>query len=289
MTALAVASIIPTYGRGPFLGATLASLARQTLLPCEVVVVDDGSPSPVSLPPCPLPLRILRIDHVGIPGARNAGLWATTAPLVHICDHDDLLEPTFYERMVDVFASRPSLDVVHSACGFIDGEGAVISGLLPGGPPDYATPANTLSTLLRINPIASVATLFRRQLAEGLHGFRDLDFVHDWDFWLRSASEHAQFAFVADLLAWHRVHGGQQSTKDRAPLILAEARRMLRSQRLPPGRWLKREQTIADLHLEEAAHHAAISGKRTAALENVILAAPARPRACVRAVARLFP
>lgn len=224
---------------------------------------------------------------MGIPGARNAGLWATTAPLVHICDHDDLLEPTFYERMVDVFASRPSLDVVHSACGFIDGDGALRPGLLPGGPPDYSVPGNTLRTLLRVNPIASVATVFRRQLAEGLHGFRDLDFVQDWDFWLRAAAEGAEFGFVGEILAWHRLHAAQQSSTDKTSLILAEARRMLRIQRLPRRQWLAREQKIADLHIEEAAHRAGTQEPRRAALHHLVLAAPARPGGSLRALARL--
>lgn len=283
-----VATVIPTYGRGPFLEETLAALERQTFPPHEVVVVDDGSPTPVSLPPHPLPLKVLRIDHAGIGRARNAGVRDTSAPLVHICDHDDLLEPDFYERIVSTFASRPSADVVHSACGFIDADGGVTPGLLPGSPPDYSTPTKTLLTLLRINPIASVATVFRRELAVDLGGFRDLDFVQDWDFWLRAAARGAEFAFVGEVLAWHRVHADQQSSSEKTPLILAEARRMLRSQNLPRRQWLAREQKIADLHIEEAGHRAGTDDKRMAALTNLCVAAPARPRACLRALVRLW-
>lgn len=284
-----VATIIPTYGRGLFLGETLASLERQTLPPAEVVLVDDGSPLPVSIPSPPLEVKVLRIEHAGIAVARNAGLAATAAPLVHICDHDDLVEPEFYERMVGMFVARPSVDVAHSACGFIDGDGASRSGLLPGSPPEYAKGADTLRTLLRINPIASVATVFRRQLAASLHGFRDFDFVQDWDFWLRAAAEGAEFAFVGEVLAWHRVHAAQQSAPERTPLVLGEARRMLRSQKLPRRQWLAREQKIADLHLEEAAHRVAMHEERTATLANLLLAAPARPRGCLRTLVRLWP
>lgn len=284
---LSVSTVVPTYGPAPFLPSTLASLDRQTIGPAEVVVVDDGSETPVELPPTRLPVRLLRIDHVGIAGARNAGVAATTAPFVHIFDHDDLLEPEFYERMVGAFASRPSLDVVHSACGFIDDDGALRPGLLPGGPPDYGIPANTFRTLLRVNPIASVATVFRRDLAEALHGFRDLDFVHDWDFWLRAAAEGAEFGFVAEPLAWHRVHAAQQSSTEKTSLILAEARHMLRVQKLSRRQRLVRWKKIADLHIEEAAHRARTQRDRKAALHHLVLAAPARPRQSLRALARL--
>lgn len=284
-----VATVIPTYGRAPFLKETLAALERQTLPPHEVVVVDDGSPTPVSLPSHPLPVKVLRIDHAGIGRARNAGVRATSAPLVHICDHDDLLEPDFYERIVSAFASRPSADVIHSTCGFIDGDGRVTPGLLPGSPPDYSTPSKTLLSLLRINPIASVATVFRREFAVDLGGFRDLDFVQDWDFWLRAASSGATFAFLGEVLAWHRVHPNQQSAPERTPLVLAESRRMLRSQELPRREWAARERKVADLHLAEAAHHAAETGRLVAACAHVALAVPARPMTCLRAVVRFRP
>lgn len=284
-----VSVVVPTYGSAPYLAETLASLECQTVGPHEVVVVDDGSTPAVEVPVTRLPLRLLRIDHSGIAGARNAGLEASTAPLVHICDHDDVLDRRFLERIVETFTTGPPVDVVHAACGFIDEAGAHLSGVLPGFSPDYRTSGATLRTLLTMNPIASVATVFRREVAERLDGFRRLDFVHDWDFWLRAASSGATFAFLGEVLAWHRVHPNQQSAPERTPLVLAESRRMLRAQELPRREWAARERTIADLHLAEAAHHAAGTGRLVAACAHVALAVPARPMTCLRAVVRFRP
>lgn len=285
---LAVSVVVPTYGPAPYLVDTLLSLDQQRFRPEEVVVIDDGSVPPVTVPTTALGTRVIRIGHGGIAAARNAGIRATTAPLVHICDHDDALEPQFYETIVDVFASQPSIDVVHAACGFIDAGGAPTPGLLPGSRPEYGTSRESLQTLLSVNPIASVATVFRREVAERLHGFRSLDFVQDWDFWIRAAVEQAKFAFVPDLLAWHRVHAEQQSAPERAPLIFAEARRMLRSQPLPRQHWVARERKIADLHLEEAAHHSKVMERRFIAFADLALAAPVRPLASLRALAGIW-
>lgn len=282
-----ISTVIPTFGTARFLEATLASIERQSSPPEEVVVVDDGSEVPVTLSSDYLRLRVVRIEHGGIAAARNAGMRATSCPLVHICDHDDLLEPAFYERILEMFSARPSADVVQTACGFIDDNGAVRPGVLPGGSPNYASPSETLRTLLSLNPIASVATVFRRELAERLGGFEQLDFVQDWDFWLRAASAGGDFTFVNEVLAWHRVHPAQQSSPERAPLILAEARRMLRAQTVPLSHWLAREQGIADLHVQEAMHHLSSTKERRAALRNLVLAGPIRPRACLRAFAHV--
>lgn len=282
-----ISTVIPTFGSAGFLQATLASIEGQSSPPDEVVVVDDGSDVPVTISSDCLRLRVVRIKHGGIAAARNAGMNSTSSPLVHICDHDDLLEPAFYERILEIFSARPSADVVQTACGFIDDADAVRPGVLPGSPPNYASPTETLRTLLKLNPIASVATVFRRELAERLGGFHQLDFVQDWDFWIRAAVEQAKFAFVGDLLAWHRVHAEQQSAPERAPLIFAEARRMLRRQPLPRQHWLARERKIADLHLEEAAHHSKVMERRVTAVADLALAAPVRPVASLRALARI--
>ncbi|MGH7487759.1 MAG: glycosyltransferase family 2 protein, partial [bacterium] len=43
-----VSVIIPVYKSGPHLGATLASVCRQTYAAWEIIVVDDGSTGAVA-------------------------------------------------------------------------------------------------------------------------------------------------------------------------------------------------------------------------------------------------
>jgi GT2 family glycosyltransferase len=241
--------IVPTFQPGPHLMETLASIARQTVTPSELVVVDDGSDPPIALPSNFPSIRLLRIGHAGIAGARNAGVRATTAPLVHICDHDDVLEPTFVERVAVAFRTQPSVDVLHSVCGFIDENGALLPGRLPYRPPPSGSD-RFLSALLSENYIGSVAAVFRRDAFNRVGGFRPLDYVQDWDFWLRLASTGSQFGHIPEILAWHRVHPNQQSRESERVSILEESLDMVGALRLPVRMWLARRRALAMLHLQ---------------------------------------
>lgn len=245
-----VSVIIPTFQPSQHLMETLASIKQQTVAPYEVVVVDDGSDPPVALPSHCRSIRLLRIAHAGIAGARNSGVGATTAPLVHICDHDDLLEPTFFERMAAFLTTNPWIDVAHSACGYIGPEGGLLPGRLPYRPPPDGDHERVVATLLSENYIASVAAVFRRDAFNRVGGFRPLDYVQDWDFWLRLASTGSRFGHIPTILAWHRVHPNQQSREAQRVSILKESLEMLGALDLPVGMWVRRRRASAMLHLQ---------------------------------------
>lgn len=241
--------IVPAFQPGAHLVETLASIERQTVAPSEVVVVDDGSDPPIERPSLGPSVRLLKINHSGIAGARNAGIRATTAPLVHICDHDDVLEPTFVERMSAAFRTQTSLDVVHGVCGFIDQSGALLPGRLPYRQPPAGSTRAILATLLSENYIGSVAAVFRREAFTRIGGFRPLDYVQDWDFWLRLASTGSQFCHVPEVVAWHRVHPEQQSREAHRVSILEESLDMVSDLCLPIGMWPARRRALAKHHL----------------------------------------
>lgn len=109
-----------------------------------------------------MPLRLLRVRHAGISAAGNTGVRATSAPLVHICDHDDLIEPAFLARMAAVLTANATVDVAHSVCGFVDVDGAVLGGQLPYRTPPTGEASRVLASLLHENHIASVAAVENR-------------------------------------------------------------------------------------------------------------------------------
>lgn len=94
MAAPALSVIVPTFGRPDGLVRLLEALARQTLPPdaFEVVVCDDGSPSPVAdaLPSreWPFALTLLRQANAGPGAARNRAIAAARAPLLVIFNDD---------------------------------------------------------------------------------------------------------------------------------------------------------------------------------------------------------
>ena len=89
----AASIIIPVYNRENELRHLLAQLEKQSRRDFEVVVVDDGSSTPVTLPKSagnpPCLLRILRHEkRSGVGKARNTGIAAARADLLVFVDSD---------------------------------------------------------------------------------------------------------------------------------------------------------------------------------------------------------
>jgi GT2 family glycosyltransferase len=111
--------VLPTYNDAPILGRALAALAAQSLAPAayDVVVVDDGStdetPHVIAAANTgPVRIRSVRLDrNRGRSAARNAGIRATSAPLIVFVDSDVLVRPDFLQRHLAIHttAGRPAV------------------------------------------------------------------------------------------------------------------------------------------------------------------------------------
>lgn len=115
-----VSIIIPFYNLAHTIDQTLASVRAQTLADYEVLVVDDGSTQPQSQQAIDRlenefdgkQWRVLRKANGGLGSARNFGIAHARANLVLPLDADDVLEPTFLERVVGAMDRDPGLAAV---------------------------------------------------------------------------------------------------------------------------------------------------------------------------------
>jgi glycosyltransferase involved in cell wall biosynthesis len=84
--------VVPCYNAERTVGPCLESVARQTLRPEQVIVVDDGSTdgSVAAVAAAPLPVERLATSRAGAAAARNAGIRAARAPWIAFLDADDL-------------------------------------------------------------------------------------------------------------------------------------------------------------------------------------------------------
>lgn len=98
--------IIPTRNRPRALEACLNALALQRLLPgsFEVIVVDDGSMTPLVLDPArwasKFALRLIHQKNTGPAGARNRGVAEARGVCLAFTDDDCLPSPTWLERLL---------------------------------------------------------------------------------------------------------------------------------------------------------------------------------------------
>jgi len=108
---LRVSCIIPAWNAERYLAATLRSVLAQTLVPDEVIVVDDGSTDSTARLAAGFggPVRVVRQDNAGPAAARNRGIAESSGDLLAFVDADDLWEPVKLERQVAHFVDDPEL------------------------------------------------------------------------------------------------------------------------------------------------------------------------------------
>jgi hypothetical protein len=109
-----VSVLMPTYEQAAFLGRAVASVLAQTMTDWELVVVDDGSPDATAAAVEPFQadprVRLLRLPaNQGLGAALNAGLDASTAPVVAYLPSDDRWDPWHLEALYRLAAAETVL------------------------------------------------------------------------------------------------------------------------------------------------------------------------------------
>jgi len=113
---LELSVIVPTYDRPDAIARFLDALVRQTLAPerFEVIIVDDGSPTPVRIDVDRLPFHceLRRQKNQGPAAARNLALEHCRAALVLILNDDAAPAPSLLEVHLKAHAEAPSRTAV---------------------------------------------------------------------------------------------------------------------------------------------------------------------------------
>lgn len=113
-----ISIIVPVYNVQPYLRQCMEGLVGQTLRDIEIICVDDGSTDGSSAILAEYAakderVRVITQRNVGTSAARDAGLDATTAPLIMFCDSDDWYALCMCEKMYA--AMQNGADI--AACG----------------------------------------------------------------------------------------------------------------------------------------------------------------------------
>jgi glycosyltransferase involved in cell wall biosynthesis len=98
---------------GAYLDQAVQSVLDQSFQDFEIIIIDDGSTDPVTrhlFTSYRRPkTRILRTLNQGLAKARNLGIEEARGCYISCLDADDLLEPDFLQRTVEVLETNPSL------------------------------------------------------------------------------------------------------------------------------------------------------------------------------------
>jgi glycosyltransferase involved in cell wall biosynthesis len=202
---LRVGAVIAARNYERYVGEAIESLLKQTHRPSEIVVVDDGSSdATAAVADRYVPqIRVVRIEHSGIGAARNRGVAELRdVDAVVTLDADDLLTPHSIERRAQVLAIRGDVDIVFGHCERFE---QMRKGQPVVGP---AQPAHIASGML-----------VRRRALERTGPFRTgLRVAEGLDWLLRARELGLRSATVPEVVCWRRVHGENNSLKNRGAL-----------------------------------------------------------------------
>ena len=184
-----------------YLEQCLESLACQTLLPSEIILVEDGELTKelaevIAHYSTTLPIKIIKLKkNQGLAAALNVGLANCSNELVARMDTDDVAFPNRFERQVGFMVAHPDVSV---SSAWIEESDQVMSkpGILKKLPESHKE--ILLFSKLR-NPINHPASIFRRCAVLSVGGY-PLIFPEDYALWALMLVNGFRFANLPEVL-----------------------------------------------------------------------------------------
>jgi len=201
-----VSIVLPVYNGARYLGQALETCLAQSHAQLEVVIVDDAStdatPEVIE--------RFLRADrrvvalrnpsNLRLPGALNVGFARARGALLTWTSHDNYLDPTAIEGLVRYLHTWPDVDFVYSD----------YTRITAGGVP-YVQRTYPPWRFRDWNVVGAYF-LYRRAVYEATGDFRrELEFVEDYEYWVRVAKRFRLMRLHEPALYHYREHDESMS------------------------------------------------------------------------------
>ncbi|WP_454442558.1 glycosyltransferase [Vibrio bathopelagicus] len=197
-----------------FLDECLRSIESQTLLPNEIVIVEDGPLTnelytSLDYWQKKLPItRVCLLENSGLGIALNKGLDHCSYDLVARMDTDDICMPTRFEKQISIFKTK-KVDV----CGswISEFEYCYKSVLSHRILPECHVDIVKLSKLK--NPLNHPSVMYRKSSVLSVGGYDDVLFFEDYHLWLKMIFNGCLFYNVQESLVLMRAGIGQLSRR----------------------------------------------------------------------------
>lgn len=210
-----VSVVVPSHNHAQFVEATLRSIMKQTLLPAELVVIDDGSsddsPRLIErvLDDCPFPCELIVRENRGLCATLNEGFERTRGEYFAYLGSDDLWLQAFLQERVRLLEARPRAVLAYGHAFFVDEQSRVVDCTA-----DWATYADgdARKMLLQTTAPMSPTVVYCRGALARMDGHRwePRSKLEDYDLYLR-LSDVGEFAFDRRVLSAWRRHGSNVS------------------------------------------------------------------------------
>ena len=162
-----ITTIIPFFNSGNDLSIMLDSILQGSVLPDEILLIDDGSTdqSPDIAKAYASNhnfIKYLKQKHAGVSTARNFGIQKASCKWISFLDADDYIEKNFYECMLNAISDD---NLAGSVCGYFT-EVAGVSTAYAGTYPQIIDSATLLKAMFTDENVKGflVTRLFKAEL-----------------------------------------------------------------------------------------------------------------------------
>lgn len=208
-----VTIVTPSYNQGRYIQRTIESVLNQTYPHIQYIVMDGNSTDET--------INILksygqRFEWIsesdrGQTHAINKGFQRAKGTIFAYLNSDDILMPDTVEKIVTYFAEHPECDLVYGNADYIDEADQVIG--------TYNTADYSFERIMEDCCICQPATFWRKRIAECVGSFNEkLNYVMDYEYWLRIDRAGGNLHFFQEKLAASRLHSDTKTLSARGKI-----------------------------------------------------------------------
>jgi glycosyltransferase involved in cell wall biosynthesis len=196
-----ISVIIPVYNGGRTLPACLQALQRQTRLPDEIIVVDDGSTDDTAPVAATFGVRVLSQSNAGPAAARNRGAQAAEGDILLFTDADCTPATDWVERVAAPFADPT---VAGTKGEYRTRQRGLVARFVQ---QEYQDRYDRMVGQLSIDFVDTYSAGYRRDLFLAAGGFDTLfptASVEDQEFSFRLAERGYRLVYVPGAIVYHQ-------------------------------------------------------------------------------------
>lgn len=197
-----VSIIIPCYNSEKYLTECLDSILKQDVEK-EIICVNDGSTDQTldilrQFVTDYSEVNVLDMPNSGAPAARNAGFSMATGAYINYTDADDVMLPGKLQKQLAAFADE--VDIVISDYELRDQELINTIAIT-----DFQNLIENPLEMAICSVVSTMGPVYRKTVVERVGGYNvDLTSAQDWEFNLKIVLEGFVWAYVPEVLHYHR-------------------------------------------------------------------------------------
>jgi len=178
----AVSIILPAYNRAKLIPRAVKSVAAQTYLNWELLIIDDGSQDDTQEMCAGFVNKDKRIkyffdEHKGLPPSLNRGIELASGNFVTFLGSDDEYLPRHLELRADYMNRHKEIDLLHGGVEIIGNE--------------FIKDKNDLSRLVHLSECIIGGTFFgKTEIFRELNGFKNIPYSEDSEFFERASEKY---------------------------------------------------------------------------------------------------